>query len=148
MTARGFRNKNPGNIDFNAAQFARDPWVGELGMENHPHARFTTFDSHEHGIRALCKLLLTYHRKRLAADGSEIDTVAEFLDRYAPPGENDTDSYANHVRKLLGVEKGEEIDPDDPDILRVLCTSIIRHENGEMPYDEDMIDAGIALALA
>jgi len=148
MTARGIRNNNPGNLDFNEAAFKRDPWHGELGIEDCPGARFTTFQSPEFGVRALCKVLLTYHRKRKAADGSAIDTVAEIIDRWAPPSENNTDAYAGHVRELLDVESGEEIDVDDATVLLVLAESIIKHENGVQPYPRDVIEAGVKMALA
>lgn len=145
---RGIRNNNPGNIDFNEANFERDPWVGEIGKEDHPRARFTTFSTPEHGIRALCKILLTYHHKRKANDGSDIDTVQEIIDRWAPPSENDTTGYAKHVRELLHVETGEVIDPDDPETLCILATSIIKHENGQQPYSNETIKAGVEMALA
>ena len=148
MTARGIRNNNPGNVDFNAAAFAIDPWVGEIGLEDHPSARFTTFDTPEHGIRALCKILLTYHHKRKAADGSAIDTVKEVIDRWAPPSENDTEAYAAHVRDLLDVDTGETIDIDDPAVLEVLAESIIQHENGTQPYSRVVIEDGVRMALA
>jgi len=145
---RGIRNNNPGNIDFNARNFERDPWVGEIGLEEHSSPRFTTFDTPEHGIRALCKTLLTYHHKRKAADGSVIDTVQEVIDRWAPPSENNTDAYATHVRDLLDVDTGEEIDVDDPSTLMVLAESIIKHENSVQPYPRDVIEAGAKMALS
>lgn len=147
MTSRGIRNNNPGNIDFNQSAFDCDPWKGETGLENHAHPRFTTFISPIHGIRALCKILLTYHHKRKADDGSAIDTVQEIIDRWAPRCENNTDAYASHVRDLLDIETGEEIDVDDPAILMVLAESIIKHENGEQPYSLDEIEAGTGMAL-
>ena len=148
MTARGIRNNNPGNIDFKPLMYLKDKWVGELGLEECDNARFTTFDTPEHGIRALCKVLLTYHRKRRATDGSAIDTVQEIIDRWAPPSENNTDAYAQHVRDLLDVETGELIDVDNPATLLTLAESIIQHENGVQPYPRDVIEAGVKLALA
>lgn len=148
MTARGIRNNNPGNLDFNPSMYLKDKWVGELGIEDCDNPRFTTFDSPEHGIRALCKVLLTYHRKRRASDGSAIDTVQEIIDRWAPPSENNTDAYAAHVRDLLDVESGEKISVDDPSVLLVLAKAIIQHENGVQPYSRDVIAAGVKMALA
>ena len=148
MKPRGIFNNNPGNIDFSPAQYLRDKWVGELGIEDRSDARFTTFDTPEHGIRALCKILLTYHHKRRATDGSAIDTVKEIIDRWAPPSENNTKSYAAHVRDLLDVETGETINVDDPAILMILAESIIKHENGVQPYPRDVIEAGVKMALA
>ena len=148
MIARGVRNKNPGCIDFHAAAFARDPWVGEIGLEVHPNARFTTFENSVFGIRAIAKTLLTYYRRRHAADGSPIDTVQEVIERWAPSTENQTDAYAAVVRQALGVDVGESIDISDPDILATLVRSIIKHENGEQPYGNATIALGVQLALA
>lgn len=110
MTSRGIRNNNPGNLDYNQAMYREDPWLGETGIELHARPRFTTFRNPAFGIRALCKVLLTYHRHRKAADGSAIDTVQEVIDHWAPPSENNTDAYASHVRDLLDVERGGIID--------------------------------------
>ena len=151
MTPRGIRNNTPGNLDFIKAAFGRDPWVGEAGPETLStgrEGRFTTFDSPEHGIRALSKVLLTYCRLRKAADGSPIDTVQEILNRWAPPHENDTTSYARHVRAQLDLEEGELVDITDVDVLEDLVTSIIAHENGQQPYSEEVIAEGVRLALA
>lgn len=147
MTARGIRNNNPGNIDFNTLAFLRDPWKGELGLEKHKTPRFTTFGTPQHGIRALCKVLLTYHRHRKAADGSEIDTVKEIIDRWAPPVENDTDAYVARVRDSLDVDKGEEIDVEDHETLQTLAEAIIKHENGVQPYSDSILRAGVDMAL-
>jgi hypothetical protein len=151
MTPRGIRNNNPGNLDFNRRNFNRDPWVGETGPEirgDGSEGRFTNFDSPEHGIRALAKVLLTYCRLRKAADGSPIDTVQEIIDRWAPPHENDTTSYARHVRAQLDLEEGENVDVTEVDVLEDLVTSIIAHENGVQPYSEEVIAEGVRLALA
>ena len=99
-TPRGIRNKNPGNIE-------KGPdWLG-LAKDQRSDNRFAVFEAPQFGIRALCKVLLTYHRKRKAADGSAIDTVKEVIDRWAPPTENNSDAYASMVRQAVGVERGE-----------------------------------------
>jgi|TARA_Y100000310_G_scaffold326631_1_gene391800 hypothetical protein len=151
MSSRGIRNNNPGNIDYNKRQFGLDPWVGENGPETRPNGsegRFTTFTSPVFGIRALCKILLTYYRLRKAEDGSEIDTVKEVIDRWAPPSENDSASYARVVRLALGVRPGQFVNLEDPETLMTMATAIIKHENGEQPYDEATIAEGARLALA
>lgn len=143
MTARGIRNNNPGNIDFNAKAFERDPWVGELGIEEHRHARFTTFDTPEHGIRALCKILLTYQRKY------GLGTIPEIIDRWAPPSENDTTAYVDHICELLDVTRETVLSLSDiPDKLAELAKAIIQHENGEQPYSDEIVQAGVDMALA
>jgi len=58
---RGYRNRNPGNIDHQPA----NRWQGlaDPPIETAPpgsRARFARFVSHEYGIRALAVLLTTY----------------------------------------------------------------------------------------
>lgn len=141
-TPRGIRNNNPGNIDFNEVAFQRDPWLGEVGLENHPAARFTTFDVPVHGIRALAKIILTYQRRY------DLMTVRGILNRWAPPSENDTESYVLHVADSLGVDADQDIDfSTEREKLETLVAAIIKHENGEQPYHLATIRAGVDMAL-
>ncbi|OFS71080.1 structural protein P5 [Pseudomonas sp. HMSC08G10] len=147
MTARGVRNNNPGNIDFNP----RNDWVGQLGLElGASKPRFARFDSPENGIRALGKLLIAYRGKdgMPGVGGKGIDTVLETINRWAPSNENDTKAYALAVAKRLGVRTTDPINIKDPATLRVFVESIIIHENGGNPYKAEVIDEGVRRALA
>ncbi|WP_438307234.1 structural protein P5 [Pseudomonas guariconensis] len=146
MTARGIRNNNPGNIDFNP----RNNWVGQLGLElGASNPRFARFDSPENGIRALGKLLIAYRGKdgMPGVGGKGIDTVLETINRWAPSNENDTKGYAVAVAKRLGVRTTDPINIKDPTTLRVFVESIIIHENGGNPYKAEVIDEGVRRAL-
>ena len=52
--SRGYRNCNPGNIDYNE----RNRWQGQVGIE--ARGRFAVFSEHRWGIRAIAVLLITY----------------------------------------------------------------------------------------
>ena len=131
MTARGLRNNNPGNIDYNP----RNDWQGQLLPDPTIEKRFARFDSPENGIRALAKLLINYRGK----DGMPgiglkgIDTVRETINRWAPSVENDTEAYIKAVSVAAGVLPNERIDIRDTRILLGVVTAIIKHENGSMP---------------
>ncbi|MDF2793568.1 MAG: structural protein [Pseudomonas orientalis] len=147
MTARGVRNNNPGNIDFNP----RNDWVGQLGLElGVAKPRFARFDSPENGIRALGKLLINYRGKdgMPGVGGKGIDTVLETVNRWAPANENNTQAYAAAVAKRLGVKPTDPISIKDPAALRGMVLSIIIHENGGNPYRAEVIDEGVRRALA
>ncbi|CAG8863168.1 hypothetical protein PS627_00104 [Pseudomonas fluorescens] len=147
MTARGVRNSNPGNIDFNP----RNDWVGQLGLElGVAKPRFARFDSPENGIRALGKLLINYRGKdgMPGVGGKGIDTVLETVNRWAPTNENNTQAYAAAVAKRLGVKPTDPINIKDPATLRGMVLSIIIHENGGNPYKAEVIDEGVRRALA
>lgn len=147
MTARGVRNNNPGNIDFNP----RNSWQGQLGIEvGVAKPRFARFDTPENGIRALGKLLINYRGKdgMPGVGGKGIDTVLETINRWAPSNENDTQTYASAVAKRLGVGIADPINIKDPATLRGMVVSIIIHENGGNPYPQAIIDEGVRRALA
>ncbi|MBI9109907.1 structural protein [Maridesulfovibrio ferrireducens] len=128
---RGIRNHNPGNIRHGAK------WNGLA--EEQLDKSFCTFKTPEHGIRAMGKILITYQ------DKYGLDTVSGIIDRWAPPIENDTNAYAEHVAKQL------EVGVDEPIVVRSfldkLCTAIIRHENGVQPYDIATVQRGVNMAM-
>lgn len=145
--ARGVRNNNPGNIDFNP----RNAWQGQLGLElGVAKPRFARFDEPENGIRALGKLLINYLGKdgMPGVGGKGIDTVLETINRWAPSNENDTQAYAAAVAKRLGVRTTDPINIKDPVTLRGMVLGIIIHENGGNPYKDQVIDEGVRRALA
>lgn len=143
---RGIRNNNPGNIDYNA----RNKWDGQLGIEEGvANPRFARFSEAKYGIRALAKLLLNYRGKDgLAGVGKlGIDTPYEFISRWAPSTENDTNSYASAIAKRLGVGVKDPIDISKAETLKQVVIGIIQHENGHNPYDDATISVGINMAL-
>jgi len=143
--ARGIRNNNPGNIDYNP----RNKWQGQLPPDPNIEKRFARFDTPENGIRALGKLLLNYRGK----DGMPgvgkpgIDTPVEFVNRWAPSVENDTNAYARSVALAIGVSPTTPIDVTNPAVLTGLVNAIISHENGSNPYLPSVIREGVRRAL-
>lgn len=133
MSSRGIRNNNPGNIRKSAT-----PWRGKV-PGNDPD--FETFDSPESGIRALAKTLLSYQDKH------GIRTVRGAIYRWAPPSENDSEAYASHVAAVLGVDMDDQVDFHREAILLPVVMAIIKHENGEQPYDAATLAAGVQDAL-
>lgn len=126
---RGLRNNNPGNIRHGS------DWQGLAAVQSDPS--FATFVSPEYGIRAMAKLLQNYQTVY------GLNTVRQIISRWAPPTENDTGSYVNHVAELLGVHPDQSISVASA--LPVLIPAIVRHENGVQPYSAGTIAKGIAL---
>lgn len=139
---RGIRNHNPGNI----RRLPGVRWQGQAADQS-SDKEFVVFTDPRWGIRAIARTLITYQDKRRARDGSRIDSVQEIIDRWAPPHENDTTSYARQVAKQLGLAvDAETVDVYDFHTMRALVVAIIRHENGYQPYSNEQIDAGLQLA--
>lgn len=147
-TPRGIRNYNPGNID----RVAGVRWQGQA-TDQSADPRFVVFNGPRWGVRAIARVLITYQDKRRAKDGSRIDTVREFIERWAPAVENDTNAYAKAVASALGIGSDDErVDVYRFETMRTLVLAIIRHENGPGPlpggawYGESIIVDGLALA--
>lgn len=124
---RGIRNNNPGNIDW--IEDPRKRWDGMVRKETPKEGgRFGVFDSAAKGVRAIGReLLLDVSRG--------VTSVRGLIDNWAPPGENDTSSYAKAVAKAVGVVPEQAIDVRAK--LPQIVAAIIKHENGVQPYPED-----------
>lgn len=140
--SRGYRNRNPGNIDHSR----HNKWLGladpplEPASENGSPGRFAVFVSHEYGIRALAVLLQAYQ------DRHHLRTVAGIINRWAPAAENDTRAYVAAVCARLGVTEREHLDLHDPATMRGLVEAIIAHELGGNPYTPEQITEGLRMA--
>lgn len=135
---RGIRNCNPGNIDHNAA----NNWQGELPVDPKLEKRFCRFDEPENGIRALCKLLLTYQRKY------GLDTVSKLISRWAPNVENDTAAYISAVAASARVSPTDVINLKDRKIMAGIVKAIIKHENAGYEYQDGVLYEGVTRGLA
>jgi hypothetical protein len=132
-TPRGLRNNNPGNI-----RLSQVHWIGEA--DDQPDPDFVAFCAPEYGIRAICKILLSYQ-----AD-DRCKTIRQLISRWAPPSENDTDAYVDAVSRACG------LGPDDlacvrrAAVMTPLVEAIIRQETGEQPYPSSLIAKALTLA--
>lgn len=79
--------------------------------------------------------------------GAGIDTVREVINRWAPGGENDTESYIKAVAAVVGVQPNQPIEIRNFRTLIALTTGIIQHENGGVPYAASVIAGGVQRAL-
>lgn len=129
---RGLRNNNPGNIRHGAK------WLGLDPEGKDPD--FATFVAPEFGIRAIAKVLKTYRTKH------RLCSIQGIINRWAPPNENNTDAYVEHVAKYVGVSPYEFLSVFDDEKKIKLIKAIILHENGSQPYSDEVIAKGIELA--
>lgn len=79
-------NNNPGNLRF----------AGQAGASQ-GQGGFAKFDSPEAGVKAL--------NNQIALDASRGHTLASFINKYAPPTENNTSQYLTQAIANLGVTK-------------------------------------------
>ena len=133
MTPKGIRLNNPGNIEKGLN------WKGLADIQ--PDERFAAFISPEYGIRAICKLLMTYNKKY------RIKTITGIVSRYAPSHENPTDAYIKNLSLWTGYGAKESLDLTDVIVLAKLAKAITRQENGMVPWDDETYLEGAKLAL-
>lgn len=140
--SRGFRNRNPGNLNYIA-----DPkraWNGQAGLGDAwlPPAqrRFAAYETHEMGIRALVgQLTVNQTRHRL-------NTIRKQITRWAPASDNnDTAAYVRAVARRVGIGPDAPLDMKRYSHAKPMVAAIIAHECGGMPYSAAQIDAGLAL---
>lgn len=105
---RGLRNNNPLNIRHSA-----DRWQGAKTKQTDPS--FVQFESMAYGYRAAWKVLDTYW-KRFEQEQRAYN-VRNIIARWAPPDENDTESYIRTVTRLSGLGGNENV----PRPLRFWC---------------------------
>jgi len=85
---------------------------------------FQQYDTPEAGIQAIDDQLRIYGSKH------KVKTLREAITRWAPPSENDTDSYIKNVSQRTGLNPDEEIDLSNPTIRHIISGPIILQEQG------------------
>ena len=127
---RGLRNNNPGNIEHG------DPWQGLAKDQTDP--RFCTFISPAWGFRAIAVILGTYQ------DRYGIKTIRAAVNKWAPPGENDTEAYVNSVAGATKFGPDETVDFHDYNVAYPIIRAITIHENGsfEKYFSKSQLDLG------
>lgn len=133
MLPKGLRLNNPGNIEKGL------PWKGLAEVQQDD--RFATFSTPEYGIRAMCKVLLTYNTNY----GDSC--ISRIITRYAPPSENPTAEYIKNVSEWTGFNADDDLDFTDPVTLAKLAEAITRQENAMIPWPDETYLAGAKLAL-
>ena len=134
---RGIINNNPGNIDRNNIK-----WQG-MSPDQSGDSRFVVFTDPKWGIRAMARILQNYAK-------GDVDTVREIVSKWAPPNENDTQSYINAVDAMVEGDANTELDDKNKripnHIMIEFLAAIITHENGYNPYTAVQLWEGAELA--
>jgi len=133
MAVLSVRNNNPGNIrDTGIA------WEGRTGSQS----GFVTFATPAMGVRAMTKNLYSYQNRGLTS-------VRQMISTWAPPSENNTNSYVNQVASAMGVDPNASIDlRSDPALTQRMLNAMIRVEGGAeaSSYFNSHVASGIAMA--
>lgn len=126
MEPRGLRNCNPGNI-----RITGDKWQGLRPTQT--DKEFFQFTEMKWGYRALIRSLQTYREKH------GCKTIADFINRWAPPVENNTNGYIQRVCKEMEVPTTFVPDVNDKDTMCAFAAAISQVENGVPAVMADVV---------
>ena len=125
MIPRGIRNHNPLNI-----RRSKDQWKGMAEVQT--DRAFVQFKSLEYGWRAAFYLLTRtyYHKYRLY-------TIRGIIRKWAPPSENQTETYIANVSRLTGIAPDEPIGipSEKPSRWMMVGVAMAIQENGTTSLD-------------
>lgn len=107
---RSWRNNNPGNI--RDGKFARR--FGAIGVAG----GFAIFPDYKTGFDCLTALLKTQSYQKLS--------IEQAINKYAPPIENNTETYINSIEKQLNTSKKTLL--SDIKFIHLLAKAIEKHE--------------------
>lgn len=122
---RGYRNNNPLNM-----RHDNDRWQGEVVPSQ--DGAFKQFETMAWGYRAAFKLLHNYQKN----NGCRI--LSDFINRWAPPSENNTPAYVSTVAKRAGFSDVSEIDTLKGDTMRAVVSAMSYVENGVEANEADV----------
>jgi len=126
--SRGLRNNNPGNIRQSAVRYQ-----GEVIPSGDP--AFKQFKTIVWGYRAMFMLLYTYQKRH------GLNTVQNIIQRYAPPLENDTETYLKAVCNWAGIPAERVLNTLDGTLMIPIACAMSRVENGVEAIQND-VEAG------
>lgn len=129
---RGYRNNNPLNVRKNAA----NAWKGKVVPGTDP--AFEQFISMAYGYRCALYLLRKYIQQGH-------NTIRKIVSKWAPPSENNTSGYINHVATRSGINADTVIARNDREKLCKIAYAMAWVENGYAPASMDDIYQGWAL---
>ena len=131
--SRGLRNNNPLNIRRNSTQ-----WKGLSAVQG--DMEFFCFSDACWGYRAAFITLRNYYRRH------GLTTLRQWIHRWAPPTENDTDVYVRFVSSRAGVDADAKLDIDEPYTMQRIVAAMSHMENGR-PACMDDVEKGWRLSL-
>ena len=120
MSSAGIRNCNPFDLEYSGIK-----WRGLVEKE-YKEGELLKFQSSLSGIRA--GMLDAYNK--VHKDG--LNTIPTFLNKFAPPSENDTEKYINFMVNWMGLPwASATIELDTTEYLIAWAKGIIQFETGD-----------------
>lgn len=110
-------NSNPGAIRFNP----KNKWVGQVGERN----GFVVFSEPKFGARAMLIII-----KKRVREGK---TLAQVVNTWAPPSENNTQNYIRFVQSKTGISPNQKVRHDQ---IVTITQAIIQFEGSKLKFSD------------
>jgi hypothetical protein len=123
--ARGLKNNNPLNIRRNNTK-----WQGLAPVQS--DKAFFVFVAPEWGYRAALRTLQNYNRVH------GLTSIRQWISRWAPPVENDTEAYIRLVCQKTGMPESAEPNINNKTIMCNIVAAMSLMENGKAAVMEDV----------
>jgi hypothetical protein len=136
MHDRPVRNLNPGDL---RPRHAPPQWPGQDGIDGAAGGPFSIFLTAADGWAALGLWCLDARYLR------GLTTAVQMVSVFAPPAENDTESYAAGVANKVG---HDALDLSVPATLEALCRAIAHYEEWRPVWTNAEIASGMKLCVA
>ena len=130
MIPRGIRNNNPLNIRRGTK------WIGLSKHQTDP--AFCQFDSITYGLRAGLIIIRTYMMKY------KLTTIHSIVSRWAPPSENNTNTYVKSVSSMMKMHALQTFDFGDRGRIVALVSAMCKVESG-ITIDQKLIESAYDL---
>lgn len=127
MIPRGLRNNNPGNIRQSSTTYK-----GEISPSK--DKEFKQFETVSYGYRAMFVALHYYH------SNLGLKSIRKMISRWAPPSENDTESYIRTVSRLSNHDPDKTIDLQNRNLMLGIVAAMSKVENGQDAVISDVIE--------
>lgn len=114
---RGIANNNPGNL-----RITTIAWQGKIPVAQNTDKAYEQFKNLTYGLRAMA----TDITNDVAAGA---DTLRKLITQYAPPSENNTQTYISYVSQETGIKPDEKLQLT-ADALANIMYAKLKMENG------------------
>lgn len=131
--ARGIRNNNPLNLGY-------VPGQAGLVAGTPSDGRFGRYQTMADGVAAAERQLMRYQVR------DHLNTVRQMVSKWAPPGENDTNSYVQQVAKAMGVDADAPVSLNNQATAASMIGAMAKRETGRS-IDTDTLSRGVAMGL-
>ena len=122
---RGIKNNNPLNI-----RRSGNAWKGKIPFDRSTDQQFEQFEKWVYGVRAAIKNIKTHY-------GRGKNTIRTLVYVWAPPTENETGAYVNHVVNRTGISADSPFVWNKETVRKIVQAMALMETASDVVTDDD-----------